>query len=331
LTFGPSDPSAGGGIQGDLLTCASMSCHALTVLTGFTVQDSAGIEEAEPMSPDWIDDQARSLLEDMPVRAFKVGGMFTPETVSVIAEVLADYPNIPMILHLGADPAEVMDAETADTAEEVLAATLELLVPQALVVVVDGLRLEQLATDGLLDLISDHETGEQALLRMGAGYVLSTGLHRAGDVVVNSLFMAAEEADEQVLAEYNWPRLPGNFRGAGGTLATALSALMAGGMEVRDAAAEAQEYTWQALSAGFQPGMGRILPDRFFWARQAADAAAAAAAAAGDVEVDLDAETADGPEVGTAEGTDEDAGKKPDADTPPDGRTGFMRHSRRLS
>ncbi|NYE24259.1 bifunctional hydroxymethylpyrimidine kinase/phosphomethylpyrimidine kinase [Pigmentiphaga litoralis] len=268
LTFAPSDPSGGGGIQADLLTCASMGCQALTVLTGLTVQDSAGIEDSQEVDPEWIDDQARSLLEDMPVRAFKIGGMFSPEAVSTIAEILADYSAIPVVLHLGSDPLETQDAEAEDSAEEILSAALELLVPQATLVVVDAMRLRQWVADGLLELESSSESGVQALLRLGAGWVLTTGLHLGGENVVNTLTGAGESPSDVIEVEYRWIRLPGNFRGAGNTLSAALAAMMAGGVEAPDAAAEAQEYTWQALSAGFQPGMGRILPDRFFWARQ---------------------------------------------------------------
>ncbi len=250
-----------------------MGCHALTVMTGYTVQDSAGLEDAEAIAPEWIDDQARSLLEDMPVRAFKVGGLFAAEAVAAVAEILADYSAVPVVLHLGADPPDTDDAEMEDTAEEVMAATLELLIPQATVVVADGLRLAQLAADGLLETDSPEETAAQALLRRGAAWVLTTGLHQPGDIVVNTLRGGGDSAAEPA-GEYRWPRLPGNFRGAGATLSAALAALLANGMEVRDAVPEAQEYTWRSLASGFQPGMGRLLPDRFFWARQGDEPAA---------------------------------------------------------
>jgi len=62
--------------------------------------------------------------------------------------------------------------------------------------------------------------------------------------------------------------------------------LLSHGLEIQDAVAEAQDYTWQALSSAFRPGMGRMLPDRFFWARKAAAEAAEAAAASLDAETD---------------------------------------------
>ena len=62
------------------------------------------------------------------------------------------------------------------------------------------------------------------------------------------------------------------FRSSGCTLASAVAAMLATGMEMADAVREAQEYTWQTLKAGFRPGMGQFIPDRLFWARDGSDA-----------------------------------------------------------
>jgi hydroxymethylpyrimidine/phosphomethylpyrimidine kinase len=64
--------------------------------------------------------------------------------------------------------------------------------------------------------------------------------------------------------EDRWRRLPGSYHGSGCTLASALAAQLAQGREVADAARAAQEFTWQALAAGFRSGGGQALPDRFF-------------------------------------------------------------------
>ena len=73
LTFAASDPSGGAGMQADILTLASMGCHPLSVMTAITVQDTLGVEGVQPIDADWVADQARCLLEDMPVDAFKIG------------------------------------------------------------------------------------------------------------------------------------------------------------------------------------------------------------------------------------------------------------------
>src|SRR5512139_811018 len=73
LTFAATDPTSGAGLQADILTLASMGCHPLSVVTAITVQDTLGIEGVQALDSDWVADQARMLLEDVPVDAFKIG------------------------------------------------------------------------------------------------------------------------------------------------------------------------------------------------------------------------------------------------------------------
>ena len=86
LTFAATDPSGGAGLQADILTLASTGCHPLSVVTAITVQDSLGVEGVQPMEADWLTDQARCLLEDMPVDAFKIGVLGSVEIIAAMAE-----------------------------------------------------------------------------------------------------------------------------------------------------------------------------------------------------------------------------------------------------
>ena len=45
------------------------------------------------------------------------------------------------------------------------------------------------------------------------------------------------------------------------------------GAELHSAVSEALSFLDQSLDAGFRPGMGNVIPDRFFWALPAADEA----------------------------------------------------------
>src|SRR5438093_13355204 len=88
LSFAASDPSGGAGIQADILTLASMGCHPLSVITAITVQDTLGVEGVQAIDADWVNDQARRLLEDMPVDAFKIGVLGSVENIAEVAAVL---------------------------------------------------------------------------------------------------------------------------------------------------------------------------------------------------------------------------------------------------
>jgi len=261
LSFAATDPTGGAGIQADLLTLSSMGCHALTVVTAITVQDTAGVEDVLPIDADWVSDQARVILEDMPVSAFKIGLVGSVENCAAIAEVVSDYPDVPLIL----DP--VLSSGRGDemATDEMIDAMREMLIPQTTIITPNSLEARRLADDGG-DEERSLEDCAKRLLEMGCEYVLITGTHENTPQVVNTLY-----GQQGVIRSDSWQRLPGSYHGSGCTLASAIAATLANGLDIPEAVREAQEYTWQTLSAGFRPGMGQHIPDRFFWAREAED------------------------------------------------------------
>jgi hydroxymethylpyrimidine/phosphomethylpyrimidine kinase len=258
LTFAASDPTSGAGLQADLLAIASMGCYPLSVVTALTVQDTAGVESFLAIDADWVADQARCILEDMPVAAFKMGVLGSTEIVTVVAEVVSDYPDVPLVL----DPVFASGRGDEFAGEEMVSAIRELLVPQSTVVTPNIPELRRLAREDDDDRANLAECA-QALLDSGCEYVLVTGTHDSTVDVVNTLYHRVG-----VVRSDKWPRLPGSYHGSGCTLASALAANLARGLEIGEAVHEAQDYTWHALSHAFRPGMGQHLPDRLFWARE---------------------------------------------------------------
>ncbi len=259
MTFAATDPTGGAGIQADILTLASMGCHPLSVVTALTIQDTAGVEAVLAMDSDWVSDQARALLEDVPVAAFKLGLLGSVETIATIAEIISDYPDIPLIL----DPVLASGRGDQLADEEMVAAMIELLLPQTTVLTPNSLEARRLALDE--DNEDDAPTLAECARRMiaaGCEYVLITGTHENTPQVENSLYGA-----QGLIRTDKWERLPGSYHGSGCTLASAIAANLAVGIGIEEAVREAQEYTWQALAAGFRPGMGQFIPDRLFWAR----------------------------------------------------------------
>ena len=265
LTFAATDPTGGTGIQADCASVAAIGCHALSVVTSLTVQDSVGVFGVLPVDAEWVEDQARAVLEDMPVDAFKVGLVGCVENIVAIANVLSDYPDVPVVF----DPLLISGRGDELVDEEMLAALRALLLPQVTVLTVNAHEARRLAApdeedEGAL------ETAAGRLVELGCEYVLLSGTQAHSAQVINDLYSAAGRIQREA-----WPRLPGSYHGAGCTLSAAVAACLAHGLAVPDAVREAQEFTWRALAAAFRPGMGRSLPDRFFWARRSATSAAA--------------------------------------------------------
>src|SRR6266853_1256923 len=241
LAFAAADPTGGAGVQADLLTLASMGCHALSVITAITVQDTAGVE-------------------DMPVAAFKVGMVGSIENIAAIAEVVSDYPDVPLIF----DPVLASGRGDELATEDMIAAMCELLLPQTTILTPNSREARRLVQgEGEDDDELALPGAAEKLLGLGCEYVLITGTHENTPQVVNTLY-----GPEGVVRSDSWERLPGSYHGSGCTLAAAIAATLANGLELPEAVREAQEYTWQTLNAGFRPGMGQYIPDRFFWARE---------------------------------------------------------------
>jgi hydroxymethylpyrimidine/phosphomethylpyrimidine kinase len=248
------------------------------VITALTVQDTRGVEDVLPIDADWVADQARCVLEDMPVSAFKLGVLGSIETIAAIAEVVADYPNVPLIL----DPVLASGRGDPFANEEMIAAIRELLLPQCTIITPNSYEARRLAADDREDEDLDLARCARRLLGAGCEYVLITGTHENTVQVVNRLY-----GEQGEIRSDAWQRLPGSYHGSGCTLASALAATLANGLPVEEAVRDAQEYTWQTLKAGFRPGMGQFVPDRLFWARETDEDAPA------DADADADAASSD--------------------------------------
>lgn len=271
MCFSATDPTGGAGMQADLMTLSALGCHPLGVVTAVTVQDTTGVEEIVPMDDDLVVDQARVLLSDVPVAAFKIGVMGSVENIAAIAEIISDYPHLPVVF----DPVlssgrgdELADGEMVIALQELLLPLTTVLTPNSL----EARRLAQFGDD------EDDEDGDddpdsrqdppaldecaRLLIAAGCGHVLLTGTHESTLRVSNVLY-----GHGGVIRRDEWDRLPGSYHGSGCTLASAVAAWLAQGLDVGAAVQAAQEYTWRTLVNGFRPGMGQYLPDRFFWTR----------------------------------------------------------------
>ncbi len=242
LSFAATDPTGGAGLQADLLTLAALGCHPLSVVTAVTVQDTRGVHRMQVLEAQLVAEQAQRLLDELPVAAFKIGVVGSAANAQVIAAILARHPRVPVVL----DPvlASGRGDPLADAA--VLAALREHLLPRTTVLTPNTLEAQALG-------------GVAACLARGCEYVLLTGTHAETTEVVNTLHGAGG-----MVREDRWPRLPDSYHGSGCTLASAIASFLARGREMAQAVRDAQEYTWRALAAGFRPGKGQALPNRFF-------------------------------------------------------------------
>lgn len=253
MTFSGNDPTGGAGLQADIEALLSHGCHTAPVITTLTVQDTQDVISYTPLDGGLIVEQARAVLEDMPVSVFKLGLLPSTDAVEAVHSILNDYPDIPVVM----DPVLASGSGAMLVEEDTIEAICTLLLPQATVLTPNSREARLLAPEG--DTL---EACAMALLDKGAEFVLITGTHENTPSVENRLY-----SNRRMLESFTWERLEGSFHGSGCTLASSIAGLLAQGMEPFSAIHEAQEYTWQALAEGYRIGMGQQLPNRLFWAR----------------------------------------------------------------
>lgn len=260
MTLAGNDPSGGAGIAADIETLVSLGCHPAPVILALTAQDTRDVRALWPIAPNQVLEQARAVLDDMPVAAFKIGVIGTADNAAALQEILTAHPAIPVVL----DPVLAAGGGGALADGQLLAALRALLLPRTTVLTPNSVEARRLAPEG--DTL---EACAMALLARGCRYVLITGGHEAEPAteVVNTLY-----GDNRLLESWRWPRLPGEHHGSGCTLASAIAALLAHsqGANLEGALGSilhrAQHYTWRALQASYRAGGGQRLPNRLFWA-----------------------------------------------------------------
>ncbi|MGB4115354.1 MAG: bifunctional hydroxymethylpyrimidine kinase/phosphomethylpyrimidine kinase [Polaromonas sp.] len=258
MTFNASDPSGAGGLTADIMAISSAGGHALGIVTGAYVRDTAEIFDHVSFDEEAVSEQARTALEDMPVSAIKVGFVGNPENISTVAEIAADYAEVPLIAYM---PSLAWWSE--DKIDDYLDAFRELLLPQTTILVGNHSTLWRwLLPDWPGDRNPSAKDIAKAAAQLGVPYTLVTGIPLPEQFIDNVL-----ATPQAVLYSEKFERFEAVFAGAGDTLSAALTALLANGHDLVAATAEALTYLDQSLSAGFHPGMGQTVPDRMFWAQ----------------------------------------------------------------
>ena len=261
MTLAGNDPTGGAGIAADIETLVSLGCHPAPVITALTVQNTHHVQALLPVAPDEAFAQARAVLEDMPVAAFKVGVIGGADNATALHGLFAAWPNIPVVL----DPVLAAGGGTELASATLIEAIQTLLLPLTTVLTPNSVEARRLAPEA--DTL---EACAMALLARGCRYVLITGGHEPTGEVVNTLY-----GNNRLLETWRWPRLPNQYHGSGCTLASAIAALLAQGQapyseeSICSALYRAQLYTWRSLRAGYRAGGGQWLPNRLFWATAA--------------------------------------------------------------
>lgn len=252
LSFSSHDPSGSSGIQADIECAASLGCHSAPIITALCAKDTRDTREILPVAPTLLIEQARAILEDMPVKAIKMGFPGSIENIEAIHSIIHDYPAIPLVL----DPSTHVCGNRLLDAPAMLHAMQALLLPLATVTTPDLTEAWELAQQA--DTL---HACAQEILESGCEYVLIAGAQRSPTTYENHLYNR-----QGLLKTYSRERLKQPANGVGATLAASIAAYLGHGLRTEEAILQGQNFTWHSLASSRRLGMGKCVPNRFFWA-----------------------------------------------------------------
>lgn len=248
MCFSGLDPTGGAGIQADIETCMALGVHCAPIITALTAQDTTNAADSESVNPAMLIAQARMVLQDMPVNAFKVGLITHSDIALALHTLFNDYPDVPVIV----DPVLSAGGGHGFTDESVQASMREFILPHAHLLVPNTNEAKRLAPEA--DTL---EACANELIELGCRHVLITGTHANTQDIEHQLFAA-----HQKLQSFNCSRLPGDYHGSGCTLASAVACYIVHGLDIVSACRDAINYTLRTLKHAQRLGMGQLIPDR---------------------------------------------------------------------
>jgi hydroxymethylpyrimidine/phosphomethylpyrimidine kinase len=252
LTIAGFDPCCGAGTVADLKTFAAHGCYGVAAITSMTVQNTQGVEAVHNTPSAELRGQLEILVKDCEIAAVKIGMLGNRGNAVVIGEFLDAHKFAHVILDpvmKSSSGTELLDAGGVKyVATELMkrASVFTPNVPEA--EVLTGLEIKD---------VSAMEAAARKLVEMGAQAVIVKGGHmeRAVDVVFDGSELVQLGGD-RVKTE--------NMHGTGCTFASALTAQLAAGRGLIEAATLAKAYVTKAIEKGYAIGKGRMPLDHFY-------------------------------------------------------------------
>ena len=255
LTIAGSDSGGGAGIQADLKTFAAFGVYGCSVITAITAQNTVQVAAVEPVSLDMVRKQIDAVLSDIRPDVVKTGMLANAEIIRAVASSLAAARRVPLVVDpvmLSKSGDDLLVPDAAATLKEQLFPLADLVTP--------NIPEAEVLSGRTLRNDDDFQLAARQLHGLGARAVLLKGGHRPrfqdkDDFHSHEVVDLFYDGREFHSIRGPWVNTP-HTHGTGCTLASAIAAGLAQGLELHPAILQARAYLTKALEAGFVVGQG---------------------------------------------------------------------------
>jgi hydroxymethylpyrimidine/phosphomethylpyrimidine kinase len=254
LTIAGSDSGGGAGAQADLKTFLTCGVHGMSAITAVTVQNSLGVTGFYELPPHAVAEQIESVATDIGVGAAKTGMLASAAIMSAVAETVQRLGITPFVV----DPVAASQHGDPLLRPDAFEALRDVIIPLA-TLITPNLGEVKLLTGIDVRTAADMDDAAKALHDLGPRWVLVKGGHLEGSDAVDVLY------DGTTFTRLATARTDtAHTHGSGDTLAAAITAGLARGLEVPAAVREGKAFITQAVRGSFPLGAG-LGPVGHFW------------------------------------------------------------------
>lgn len=247
LIIAGSDSGGGAGVQADIKTVTMLGGYAMTAVTAITVQNTIGVTNVHEVPPQIVREQIEAVMGDLGADTWKLGMMGSAAHVRTMLEAwYAVGGGVPVVL----DPVMVAKGGASLLADDAIAVIRDELMPIAAIVTPNAPEAEALTGVEVRGLDGQMEAAEILVEQLGAYSALIKGGHIEGDIVRDVLLT------REGYRVFESPRIETRAtHGTGCTLASAIAACNAQGMEIERSVEKARAYLMEAINHA--PGLGQ--------------------------------------------------------------------------
>lgn len=247
LTIAGSDCSGGAGIQADIKTITVHKAYAMSVITALTSQNTLGVQGIQQATPQFVASQLKSVFEDIPPDAVKIGMTFSREIIMTIALNLRSFQAQNVVL----DPVMVAESGGKLLQDDAVEALIKYLLPVA-DMITPNLHEAGILCGRSLQTEDDMVLAAQQISELTPAAILIKGGHLAGDQASDLLYQQGQ------IFWFKSQRVANpNSHGTGCTLSSAIACQLAAGCPPAKAVYKAKQFLLRALKAQLNIGHGK--------------------------------------------------------------------------
>lgn len=254
LTIATTDSGGGAGIQADLKTMTVLGAFGTSVAVALTAQNGAEVLGIHGLDSDFVRLQYEAVKRGFPVKAAKLGMLYSAELIETVADLLKD-KEFPLVV----DPVCVSESGYKLLQDDAVEVLKEKIIPLADLFTPNRPEAELLASMEIKNSKDAHVAG-QKMLAMGAKAVLVKGGHfeeDEGDIITDWLALPGKD----IIGLPHARIYTENKHGTGCTLSAAIASYLGFGFSLEEAIIKAQDFLVKALASSYPVGKGPGAPN----------------------------------------------------------------------